>query len=516
MRKLTNSLFRQYLRFRMRHIRRYMADPHGVQQYWLDRLLLTARDTEWGGKYSFRSIKSHRQFANRIPVQDYDSLKPFIERMMMGERDVLWNGRVRFFSKSSGTTNDKSKFIPVSNQNLKFCHIGGTWDTTALFYDQRPDAELFQRKSMLMGGSLKQYGHFQKSFVGDVSAVMLDRMPWVGRPFFTPDFQTALLPDFEEKINRMVELCSKEDVVMIGGVPTWTVVLFRRMLELTSKSNMLEVWPNFQVYIHGGVSFMPYREQFRQFFPTENATGKKVSYQEIYNASEGYFGIQNDLRTDDMLLLLDNGIYYEFLPMEEWEKEHPKAIPLEAVEVGKNYAIVISTNGGLWRYTPGDTITFTSKFPYKIKITGRTRQFVNAFGEEVMVENTDKALALTCRETGASVLEYTVAPVFLKGTAKGGHEWLIEFDKKPFDLAQFTHLLDENLQRINSDYEAKRYRNMALNELRLRPMPRGTFHNWLKMKGKYGGQHKVPRLSNERKYVEEILAFLDGETVKGA
>ena len=515
MRKLTNSLFRHYLRFRMRHIRRYMTDPHGVQQYWLERLLLSARDTEWGNKYSFQSIKSHRQFSNRIPIQDYDDLKPFIERMMTGERDVLWNGRVRYFSKSSGTTNDKSKFIPVSSQNLKFCHVGGSWDTTALFYDQRPDAELFQRKSMLMGGSLQTFGrHFPKTYVGDVSAVMINHMPWVAKPFFTPDFKTALLPDFEEKIARLVDMCSKEDVVMIGGVPTWTVVLFRRILELTGKSNMLEVWPNFQVYIHGGVSFTPYRDQFMQFFPGDNASGKKVSYQEIYNASEGYFAIQNDFGMEDMLLLLDNGIYYEFLPMEEWEKEHPKAIPLEGVEIGKNYAIVISTNSGLWRYTPGDTISFTSKFPYKIKVTGRTRQFINAFGEEVMVENTDKALALTCRETGAVALEYTVAPVFLAGTAKGGHEWLIEFEKNPVDITYFSRLLDQNLQQINSDYEAKRYRNMALNELQLRSLPPGTFHKWLKMKGKYGGQHKVPRLSNERKYVAEILAFVEKETVK--
>jgi len=510
MRKTANSLFRSYLRFRMRHIRRYMERPHEVQQYWFERLLLTARDTEWGQKYGFRNIRSYRQFANRIPVQDYDSLKPFIERMMMGEKDVLWNGRVRYFSKSAGTTNDKSKFIPVSSQNLKFCHIGGTWDSTALFYDQRPDAELFQRKSMLMGGSLTPFGGFNKTSVGDVSAVMLDRMPFVGKPFFTPDFKTALMPDFEQKIERMAHLCSTEDVVMIGGVPTWTVVLFRRILELTGKSNMLEVWPNFQLYIHGGVSFMPYREQFKSFLPSEN-----VDYQEIYNASEGFFGIQDKLHSNDMLLLLDNGIYYEFLPMEEWHAEHPRAIPLEAVEVGKNYAIVVTTNSGLWRYTPGDTVTFTSTSPYKIKITGRTRQFVNAFGEEVMVENTDKAVAQACKATGASVADYTVAPVFFKGSGKGGHEWLVEFDKAPNNLPEFTHLLDSNLQRINSDYEAKRYRNMALNQLQLRQMPTGTFHKWLKRKGKYGGQNKVPRLSNERKYVEEILGFLDGEAVDG-
>lgn len=316
------------------------------------------------------------------------------------------------------------------------------------------------------------------------------------------------MPDFEEKIERMARQCSQQDVVMIGGVPTWTVVLFRKILELTGKSNMLEVWPNFQVYIHGGVSFTPYRDQFRQFLPSG-----QVSYQEIYNASEGYFAIQNDFESGDMLLLLDNGIYYEFIPMDQWHQPAPKAVPLEAVEVGKNYAIVISTNGGLWRYTPGDTVTFTSTFPYKIKITGRTRQFVNAFGEEVMVENTDRALAMTCAQTGAVVLEYTVAPVYFKGPGKGGHEWLVEFEKKPSDMQSFSSLLDQNLQKVNSDYEAKRYHNMALEQLQLRPMPRGTFHQWLKMKGKYGGQHKVPRLSNERKYVEDILEFLDGSAV---
>ena len=515
MRKLANSLFRRYLRFRMGHIRRYMTDPHGVQRYWLERLLIAARDTEWGRKYDYRSIRSCRQFAARVPIQDYDSLKPYIQRMIKGEKEVLWNGRVRWFSKSSGTTNDRSKFIPVSSQNLRFCHVGGSWDTMALFYDQRPDAEIFRRKCMLMGGSLKEYGHFRKTFVGDVSAVMISRMPWVARPFFTPDFKTALMDDFEKKINRMVELCSSEDVVMIGGVPTWTVVLFRRMLEYTGKKNMLEIWPNFQVYIHGGVSFTPYREQFKRFFPSQNAAGKKVDYQEIYNASEGYFAVQNERSSDDMLLLLDNGIYYEFLPMEEWQREHPRAIPLEEVETGKNYAIVISTNSGLWRYTPGDTIAFTSLRPYKIKVTGRTRQFVNVFGEEVTVENADKALALTCRQTGASVLEYTVAPIFLEGSRKGGHEWLVEFDHPPADPALFARRLDENLQHINSDYEAKRFRDMALRQLRLHPVPSGTFYQWLKMKGKYGGQHKVPHLSNERKYVEEILAFLDREIVGG-
>lgn len=503
MRKLANSLFRRYLNFRMRHIRRYMAHPHEVQQEWFDRLMLAAKDTEWGRQYDFKSIKSHRQYANRIPVQDYESLQPFIQRMMLGEKDVLWNGRTRYFSKSSGTTNDRSKFIPVSSQNLRYCHKGGSWDTTAIFYDQRSDAELFKRRSLLMGGSLSRFEPFPRSIVGDVSAVMISQMPFFIRPFFTPDFETALMPDFEKKIERMVRICSQEDVVMLGGVPTWTIVLFRQILELTGKKNMLEVWPNLQAYIHGGVSFTPYREQFRKYLPSD-----KVSYQEIYNASEGYFAIQNDFSSNDMLLLLNNGVYYEFLPMEEWQKEFPKAIPLEAVEVGKNYAVIISTNAGLWRYKIGDTVTFTSVSPYKIRITGRTRQFINVFGEEVMVENTDRALAETCAATGAVVLEYTLAPIYLKGENKGGHEWLVEFEREPKDLAHFNSLLDNNLQKINSDYEAKRYHNLALEPLRLRPVPPGTFHTWMKMKGKYGGQHKVPRLSNERNYVDDILDFL--------
>jgi hypothetical protein len=309
---------------------------------------------------------------------------------------------------------------------------------------------------------------------------MISQMPFFVRPFFTPDFETALMPDFEKKIERMARICSQEDVVMLGGVPTWTVVLFRRMLELTGK------------------------QQFKQFFP-----GEKVSYQEVYNASEGYFAIQDDFATQDMLLLLNNGVYFEFLPMEEWAKEQPKAVPLSAVELGKNYAVIISTNAGLWRYSLGDTVAFTSISPYKIKITGRTRQFVNAFGEEVMVENTDQALAKTCAATGAVVLEYSVAPVYFKGgDGKGGHEWLVEFEKMPRDMKAFSRLLDENLQKLNSDYEAKRFQNMAMSPLQLQPVPPGTFHNWLKMKGKYGGQHKVPRLSNDRKYMEEIMAFL--------
>ncbi|RMG80101.1 MAG: hypothetical protein D6714_15295, partial [Bacteroidetes bacterium] len=504
MKKIINKLFKAYYAYRIKHIRHYMKSPHSVQRAVWQKLTESAKNTEWGRRFDYKSLKTPEAFARRVPIQDYDTLKPFIERMMAGERDVLWRGQVRWFSKSSGTTNDKSKFIPVSYENLRQCHIRGTWDTMTFFYDQRPDARMFECKSLLMGGSLEPYAPFPQTMRGDVSAIMIKHMPWVARPFFTPDFETALLPDFGEKIERMAQITSREkDLVMIGGVPTWTVVLFRRVLEITDAAHLLEVWPNLQGYIHGGVSFTPYRQQFEAFLPTD-----QISYQEIYNASEGYFAAQNDFGEEGMLLLLDNGVYYEFAPMSEWEKPDPVAVPLEEVEIGKTYAIVISTNGGLWRYSPGDTITFLSKYPYKIKVSGRTKQFVNAFGEEVMVENTDKAIAQTCRQTGALVSEYTVAPVYFQGTAKGGHEWIVEFEKSPPDLEQFSVLLDQNLQKINSDYEAKRYRNMALERLRLHAVPPGTFYDWLRWKGKFGGQHKVPRLSNDRKYVDEILGFL--------
>ena len=480
-----------------------MDQPHLFQKRMLDELVRSATWTEWGRRHRFTEIREPADFAEAIPLQDYDSLKPYIRRAMHGEKDVLWHGQTRWFSKSSGTTNDRSKFLPVTSQNLKTCHIRGTWDTMTLFYHNRPDARQFECKSLVMGGSLQKFEPYPKSLIGDVSAIMIRRMPYIGRPFYTPDFKTALMADFEEKLDRMARIVSAErNIVMIGGVPTWTVVLLRKVLAMTGKSHMLEIWPHFQGYIHGGVSFAPYRNQFERFFPSS-----KISYQEIYNASEGYFAVQNDFQSDDLLLLLDNGVYYEFLPMEEWEKPEPQAVPIWEVKPGKNYALVISTNAGLWRYLPGDTVKFTSVAPYKIKITGRTKQYLNAFGEEIMVENAEMALAMTCGNTGAQVAEYTVAPIYLDGQERGGHQWIIEFDKAPNDLLAFATLLDRNLQRINSDYEAKRYKDIALKNLVIQPVPAGTFHHWLKSKGKLGGQHKVPRLANHRRYVEEILAI---------
>ncbi len=500
-----NKAFRLYLHQRYRQIERFMHYPHETQHSLWQQLMMLARHTEWGKRYDFRSLRNPQDYANRVPVQDYEGLKPMIQRMMHGERDVLWPGRVKWFSKSSGTTNDKSKFIPVPAINLRQCHILGNRDAMALFYHRRPDARIFAQKAMIMGGSWQRFEPYPSTFYGDVSAVMIEHIPFFAKPNLFPDAQTALLADWEVKLERLALAGSRNpDVVMIAGVPTWTMVLFRRILEMTGAAHMLEVWPHFQLYVHGGVSFGPYRSQFNAFFPSDY-----VEYQEVYNASEGYFSAQDTTNPEDgMLLLLQNGIYYEFLPMEEWDNAHPKAIPLWEVEQGKNYALVISTNGGLWRYLPGDTVMFTSTKPYRIRVTGRTKQYVNAFGEEVMVDNTDKALAETCSATGASVTEYTVAPVYLHGNHKGGHEWIIEFDRPPADIELFNSLLDANLQRVNSDYEAKRHRNIALERLLLRPVPPGTFHLWLRSKGKLGGQHKVPRLANHRQYVDEIIDLL--------
>jgi hypothetical protein len=475
--------------------------PYRAQKQWLTKLTQMAKNTEYGKRYGFASINSYKQFAEQVPIVDYEEIKPEIKKMMHGQKDVLWPGYVRWFSKSSGTTSDKSKYIPVPSQNLRQCHIQGSWDSMSILYQHRPDAQNFAKKSLIMGGSISRFEPYPKTRTGDVSAVMLYNMPVIGRPFYTPDFETALLDDWEEKIERMTNITMNEDVVMIGGVPTWTVVLFNRILEKTGKEHMLEVWPNAMAYLHGGVGFDPYEEQFRKYFPDDT-----FLYQEIYNASEGFIGIQDDQAVDAMLLLSDNAMFFEFEDMASGE-----VVPLEGVKPGLDYSLIMSTNSGLWRYRIGDTVKFESVLPHRFHISGRTQQFINVFGEEVMIANTDKALAKTCREMGVEAEEYTVAPIFLDETDKGGHEWLIEFKRIPSDIEAFADRLDKNLQKINSDYEAKRSYNLALERLRLTPVSRGTFHKWMRSRGKYGGQNKVPRLSNSRKYVDQILVYVTSE-----
>ena len=504
LKKAINKGMRWYLAQRYKHIYAFYNNPLPVQQKWFDYLIKSARYTEWGEAHNYVSIKSKEDFAENVPIQDYESLKLYIERMMLGEKDVLWHGETKWFSKSSGTTSAKSKFIPVSDQNLVQCHIKGTWDTMAMIYNQLPEARQFECKTLLMGGALTPVEGNPRAKYGDVSAVMIQHMPQVARPFFTPDFATALHSDFEEKLAMMTRLLSKEkDMVMIGGVPTWLIVLFRNILDYTGKNNMLEVWPNLQVYTHGGVSFEPYREQFKGFFPSEN-----VNYFEIYNASEGYFAMQHGKGDTDMLLLMDSGVYYEFLPQKEWYKESKQAVLLKDVIIGENYAMVISTSSGLWRYITGDTVVFTSTNPHKIKITGRINQFVNAFGEEVVVENTIKALAKTCISMDAAVKDYTVAPIYMTDNKRGGHHWLIEWEKPPMDERRFAENLDYEIQLLNTDYMAKRYKNLALQQLKITSLPPGTFHRWLKDQGKFHNQSKIPRLANHTTYIDEILNLI--------
>jgi hypothetical protein len=471
----------------------------------MNKLIQTAQSTEFGKKHSFRIIRSYEQFKKQIPISDYEGLKPYIQRMMHGEKDILWTGRVKWFSKSSGTTSDKSKFIPVSKENLFGNHIKGSWDTLANMYHHTPDLPLFKCKSLVMGGSLEKFEPYPNTRIGDISAIMIHHMPGIGRPFYLPSFEVALMSDWEKKIELTArEVLEEKNLVMFGGVPTWNLVLFRKILEYTGASNLLEVWPNLKAYIHGGVGFEPYRQQFKQLIPSDD-----FIYMEVYNASEGYFAVSHHPGDSDLLLLIDNGIFYEFIPMSDYTMGNmDSAVPLTGVKKDINYAMVISSNSGLWRYVPGDTVRFTSLDPYKIKIVGRTQQFINAFGEEVVVANTDQALAMTCKDHQVVVKDYTVAPIYIGIMGQGGHQWLIEFEKSPKNPEAFAVDLDTNLQKLNSDYEAKRSNNLALYPLQVQSVPSGTFFNWMKSKGKLGGQNKVPRLSNHRKVVEDILDFV--------
>ncbi len=497
-----NTVMKYAMKKRMHRLRYVAQHPHEVQSALLSQLVNAARETHWGKIHDFKNIYTPADFAQYVPVQDYETLKPFIQRMMHGERDILCAGAVNWFSKSSGTTNDKSKFIPVTISNLKTCHLKGAWDTSALIFHNRPNNTCYGGKFLFMGGAHQPYELHPQTRIGDVSAIMIHHQPSVANYIYAPSLEIAMMQNFEEKIERMAHALIKEDMRCLAGVPTWTVVLLRRILEITRKEYITDVWPNLQLYIHGGVSFLPYKNTFSEIIPK-----KDFIYWDIYNASEGFFATQANDKGDDMLLLLQNGVYFEFLPESEWYSTTPIAITMKEVEVGKNYAPVITTNAGLWRYVPGDTVLFTSIYPYKIKITGRIKQFVNAFGEEVMVSNTDKALAETCDLFDARVREYTVAPIYFEANAKGGHEWLIEFERPPQDMEAFNKHLDNSLQKINSDYEAKRFRNMAMVLPKLRAVPHGTFHNWLKSKGRFGGQNKVPRLANHRQYLEDILRF---------
>ncbi|MBC5994194.1 GH3 auxin-responsive promoter family protein [Pontibacter cellulosilyticus] len=479
--------------------------PHEVQQELFQNLINTAKGTEWGKKYGYADNLSVREFQERVPISSYEEMYPYIERVMKGEQNLIWPSKIEWFAKSSGTTNARSKFIPVSPESLEDCHYKGGKDMLSIYVNLYPDTKLFTGKGLSIGGSHRPSEINAKVNCGDVSAVIMQNLPIWAEAMRTPPLKVALMDKWEEKIEKMVELTVKENVTSLSGVPTWTYVLLKRILEVTGKSNMLEVWPNLELFTHGAVAFGPYRQLFRDIIPSD-----KMNYLEVYNASEGFFGIQDQAGTEDeMLLMLDYGVYYEFIPMDQVEEENPKTLTLDQVELGKNYALVISTNAGLWRYKIGDTIRFTNLSPYRIKISGRTKHFINAFGEEVIVENAETAITKACQATDAVISNFTAAPVYMESGKRGGHEWLIEFEKEPNNLQQFTQVLDETLREVNSDYDAKRQNDIALQEPMVHIAPQGTFMSWLRDKGKLGGQNKIPRLSNTREYLEEMMQYLE-------
>jgi hypothetical protein len=471
---------------RIHQIEFFKKNPVESQDRMLFELLRKASDTEWGKKFGYRSIATVREFQNKVPLQTYENIIPFVNRLKKGEKNLLWPGEIKWFAKSSGTTSCKSKFIPVSKESLHECHYRGARDTLILYTSQNPDTAIYGGKGLTLGGS-QMLNHMGSSSVsGDLSAILIDNAPsWI-EIIRTPKLEIALLDDFEAKLKKIVKYTIDENVTSISGVPSWCLVMIRFILAQQGKSNLHEIWPNLEVFFHGGINFSPYREQYKLLLPSDN-----MKYMETYNASEGFFGIQNDLSGSDMLLMLDYGVFFEFIPNDKINSETPPVFTIGEVEEGVNYAIVISTNGGLWRYLIGDTIVFTSLFPHKFRISGRTKHFINAFGEEVIIDNAEKALQIACSVTGSLITEYTAGPVYMSNETKGSHEWIIEFEKEPENLDYFTTNLDKELQSVNSDYEAKRHKNITLAPPIVKIVPKGTFYNWLKEKNKLGGQNKV-------------------------
>jgi len=501
----TQVLNRFYFKSRQKAIARYDSHSEDIQRKVLGKLVKKASNTEWGKKYNYGSITTYEQFAASVPVNTYEELKGYIHKMREGEKDVLWKGQVRWYAKSSGTTNDKSKFIPVSKDGLKRIHYLGGRDCVSCYLKINPKSNILRGKSLILGGSHTPNLNTPKSLVGDLSAILIENVPKAVNLTRVPNKRIALMSDFEKKRARIAQVAKDMNITNISGVPSWMLSVLNKVMELKETDNIADVWPNLEVFFHGGVAFNPYRETYKSIIRSD-----KMHYMETYNASEGFFGIQNDLNDPAMLLMIDYDVFYEFCPMDEmgedgYPKPGAKIVPLWEVETGKNYAMLISTSCGLWRYLIGDTVKFTQKDPYKFFITGRTKHFINAFGEELIVDNAEKGLLQACVATGAQVKEYTAAPIFMDSNAKCRHQWIIEFSKKPGNLEDFGMILDRSLQAINSDYEAKRYKNVTLQPLEIIQAREGLFDEWLKSKGKLGGQHKIPRLSNTRQYIEELM-----------
>ncbi|TVP46015.1 MAG: hypothetical protein EA341_14490 [Mongoliibacter sp.] len=504
--EVVNSFITWILKNRIGQIENFKNQPFRTQKNVFDELIEFGKTTEFGKKYNFIHINSYEDFAAKVPIHDYEQMKPYIEKTMKGHQNVIWPSNIEWFSKSSGTTSSRSKFIPVSQESLEDCHFKAGKDMLSIYVNNYPESKLFAGKNLTIGGSLTKNlsAKNSNSQVGDISAVIMHNMPLWAQLARTPSLEVALMSEWESKIERMALEVKDENIVSMSGVPTWTIVLLQKILEITGANNILEVWPNLEVFFHGAVAFGPYKKLFRELIPSD-----KMRYMETYNASEGFFGIQDQRDSDELLLMLDYGIFYEFIPMEEWDNEHPKVIPLWEVEIGKNYALIITTNGGLWRYKIGDTIKFTNTDPYRFKISGRTKHFINAFGEEVIVENAERAIQAAADATMATITNFTAAPVYFGGSeSKGAHEWVVEFQTFPNDEKIFCEILDQTLREINSDYDAKRYKDLALSAPKVHLVNSGVFQKWLKGKGKLGGQNKVPRLSNTREYLDEVLALI--------
>lgn len=505
-----NSIFAWVIKKRLHQIELFRKYPEDVQHELFEKLIEQGTQTVYGKQYHFHQIQSYSDFKELVPLNNYDSMKPWIDRLMEGEQHLLWPQDTKWFAKSSGTTSERSKFIPVTRESLEDCHYKGGKDLLALYYENFPNRKLYKGKHLIIGGSAQVLPVADDAYLGDLSAIILKNLPWWAEIRRTPSKEIALMTEWEEKIELMARSTIEEDVYIIAGVPSWTMVLAKKILEITGKSNLREVWPNLELFMHGGVSFEPYRAAFRELIPFDD-----MHYVETYNASEGFFGIQDVDGSNELLLMLDYGIYYEFIPMHAFEGTDSKVIyKLDEVEIGEEYALVISTNAGLWRYIVGDTIRFTSKTPYRFKLSGRTKHFINSVGEEVIVNNADHAIAEASSKTDAIIREYTVAPIYMDGKNQSKHEWLIEFEREPNDAHRFMFLLDESLRSVNSDYDAKRTKNMALGKPLLHILKSGSFDAWLQKKGKLGGQHKVPRLMNSREIVEQILQEAEFETIQ--
>ena len=490
---------------RIHDIELFIKYPHDVQGEIFKKLIDQAKQTEFGKKYDFKSITTHEDYKNRVPVQSYEELFPYIERLMRGEQNLLWPSEITWFARSSGTTNARSKFIPVSPETLEDCHFKGGKDLISIYVNNYPESKMFTGKGLAIGGShqINEFNPNENSYYGDVSAVIMKNLPLWAQFIRTPSLEVALMDKWEEKIEKMASVTAEENVTSLSGVPTWTILLLQRIMEIKGTTNILEIWPNLEVFFHGAVAFTPYQELFNKLIPTD-----KMRYMETYNASEGFFGIQDRTDSDELLLMLDYGIFYEFIPFEELNNDNPTVLSLDQVQVGQNYAMIISTNAGLWRYNIGDTVKFTSTDPYRIKISGRTKHFINAFGEELIIENAENAITKACKETNSVIDNFTAAPIYFDEGKRGGHEWIIEICQKPNNLETFVKNLDDRLRAVNSDYDAKRYKDMALLPPIVHSVEEGTFYRWMEKRGKLGGQNKVPRLSNNREHLEEILKMI--------